>query len=881
MPVTDARTVATGSQDGLERHYIAFISYRHMPLDRAAAIRLQRFIERYVVPREYRDKTGGKRLGIVFRDEDELPLSSNLSSDIIRALDHSEYLIVICSPDLPKSQWCEAEIRHFLKTHDRDHLLAVLVDGDPDTSFSPHMLHIVDGEGNIVQDIEPLAANIAGGNHSIDRRVVTKEFTRLCAAIIGCPFDALWQRERRAMLARVIAVLSVGLVILAGFLSMLFFKNREIQSSLMATYVNTAIRAEADGDPSAALAYYAKVLDMQPGNGEARLGALIELQKYDWVYQEALSEEELQAVSIGPDHLDISSRTADVAWDGQSFSVSYEGKTYTCGYDMQISPSIEANENAQETPDSFSLKVCPVSYRGTVYLVAVYGGYVSFYREGETDAEGRNCALTERIDLAGMIEKSDPALQGPGGDPIYITNDYGWNREWCDIYAMRGHRQVIVQAGCASVIFDVTDGGILGCLDFVGIGGQVREFFSPDDEFVVITFDHPNPENEGDAEDLWPRLYVFRSDGEPLIAAKEARKHKIVCGELSENGEGILWAEGRTISLLDRFRGTADSATVNVVNTLAESAFDDSGRILSRDTGGQAARYRAARLRCLVENEYVEQPWLPIQVSGRFRMDADGTVLELLDGAGQAVDSVDLAGYFENEFGLNLIGSPDGDIAYVMGYYQDNFLRISLDDQGAAIAGVESLGITGGRFVEKMDAYPGGVLVAVDGGTVFNYRNSDTEACDAIEVMDIGSFWDLKICGDDLVAIIIDEMDHEHYNVQLWNFRANKYIANLEDSGYDYFSDLDYSDDGILSYYYCSQYLIGMDCEVESEGRRYWRLRGDAPDRRAVGALIDLTSYEIDPDQTLGAKATGFADLGNWSAYFGVEYPYEAPANAG
>ena len=157
-------------QQNQERNYIAFISYRHKPLDKEAAERIQRSIESYTVPKELRARFGASKLGLVFRDEDELPAASSLSDSITYALDHTQYLIVICTPDLPKSRWCEQEIRYFLQTHDRAHLLAVLVDGEPEQSFSPWMLHEFDDAGNILRDTEPLAANIAGANHTIDRR---------------------------------------------------------------------------------------------------------------------------------------------------------------------------------------------------------------------------------------------------------------------------------------------------------------------------------------------------------------------------------------------------------------------------------------------------------------------------------------------------------------------------------------------------------------------------------------------------------------------------------------------------------------------------------------------------------------------------------------
>ncbi len=212
-----------------ERSYAAFISYRHKPLDKEAAERIQKKIENYVVPKELREKAGGKKLGLVFRDEDELPASSSLTDSIYYALDHSRFLIVICTPDLPKSKWCEQEIHYFLKTHDRDHILAVLTDGDPAESFSPYLLHTFDADGNITGDREPLAANIAGPNHTIDRKVFRKEVVRLFAALIGCPFDELWQRERRAWTNRLLSAAGVALAVMAVFLGVVLNRNARIR----------------------------------------------------------------------------------------------------------------------------------------------------------------------------------------------------------------------------------------------------------------------------------------------------------------------------------------------------------------------------------------------------------------------------------------------------------------------------------------------------------------------------------------------------------------------------------------------------------------------------------------------------------------------------
>lgn len=202
--------------------YIAFISYRHKPLDSSVAKKIQRSIESFTVPAEYRDQVGGKRLGKVFRDEDELPASANLSESIRDALDHARFLIVICTPDLPQSHWCEEEIRYFLKTHDRDQLLAVLAEGEPQDSFSPYMLHTFDEEGNITGNVEPLAANL--------KQPYKKEFIRLCAAMLGCSFDALWQRDRRRKANIRMGVVAGTALLMTAFTSVVLVKNRQINA---------------------------------------------------------------------------------------------------------------------------------------------------------------------------------------------------------------------------------------------------------------------------------------------------------------------------------------------------------------------------------------------------------------------------------------------------------------------------------------------------------------------------------------------------------------------------------------------------------------------------------------------------------------------------
>lgn len=90
---------------GTEFEYAAFISYRHVDPDRRWAKWLHTQLETYRIPKQLIADSTSKRLGRVFRDEEELAASAQLSQEIDRALEQSRFLIVICSPRTPDSEW--------------------------------------------------------------------------------------------------------------------------------------------------------------------------------------------------------------------------------------------------------------------------------------------------------------------------------------------------------------------------------------------------------------------------------------------------------------------------------------------------------------------------------------------------------------------------------------------------------------------------------------------------------------------------------------------------------------------------------------------------------------------------------------------------------
>lgn len=212
----------------MERNYIAFISYRHIPRDMAIAKQLHSLIENYVIPKGLR-KSNAKKLGIVFRDQEELSASYDLSLDIQLALAHSEYLIVICSPGSSKSDWVQREIQYFLQTHDRSHVLTVLTDGEPGESFPAVLTQVYDEKTETFRETEPLAVDVRAKHLRGARYRLRKEYLRLVTAILGCSYDNLILREQRRLFLRMLSAAMAVCFVISCFLGILWNKNRQIE----------------------------------------------------------------------------------------------------------------------------------------------------------------------------------------------------------------------------------------------------------------------------------------------------------------------------------------------------------------------------------------------------------------------------------------------------------------------------------------------------------------------------------------------------------------------------------------------------------------------------------------------------------------------------
>lgn len=209
--------------------YDAFISYRHVEPDRQWAKWLHKALETYRVPPKLVAKKGvARRLKRIFRDEEELSASADLSYEIDNALEQSRFLILVCSSRTPESKWVNAEVLRFREMGRHDRILALLIEGEPGEAFPSALCEIRraatdirGGKVDRLEEIEPLAADVRSTRIDSPRYVKRMAKLRLLATLLGCRFDDLRQREHQRQLHRygLAATLLVALLITVSVLA--------------------------------------------------------------------------------------------------------------------------------------------------------------------------------------------------------------------------------------------------------------------------------------------------------------------------------------------------------------------------------------------------------------------------------------------------------------------------------------------------------------------------------------------------------------------------------------------------------------------------------------------------------------------------------------
>ena len=175
----------------------AFISYKRE--DEQWAKWLQKKLEGYKLPAIVRGPHSGlpKYLRPIFRDGTDLSggiLADQLHQELLR----SRFLIVICSPNATRSEWVNKEAQTFIDEGRLEQIIPFIVGGTPHSS-DPAEECFPKALREIPAEKELLGINV----NEVGRSMA---FIRLVATMLGVRFDTLWQRHRRDLIRRRIAL---------------------------------------------------------------------------------------------------------------------------------------------------------------------------------------------------------------------------------------------------------------------------------------------------------------------------------------------------------------------------------------------------------------------------------------------------------------------------------------------------------------------------------------------------------------------------------------------------------------------------------------------------------------------------------------------------
>ena len=757
------------------RHYSAFISYRHLEPDAYVAERLQRMLESYRPPKGAGVKD---RIEYVFLDRAELPTSKSLDQSLKDALHNSDYLIVILSEKYKESIWCMEEIRVFKEIHGGrvDRILPVLVQGEPadalpgEICFEEYAETGPDGTERVVRkELEPLCCDVRGNSRKEIDRKLKVEFLRLAAPMLGCGFDDLYQRHRRREKQRQAVLTGSAFALLTAILAVVLasyhkvsVSQRQYRQSLLTSYTLTGTERSGEQDGREAMAYYAKVLKDDRMNGDARTGALLELQKQAWIVR----EEEGEAVPAAGEE-----QTCTIDIDENTITVRMaDGASYVMPRPTGVSSDLKARSSYGSGEDSLPA-VAPVAGEGGTRFAVYFGGYLYLYEPlgGAGGGGAIECAAARTADLGTLFAEN------------YSIYNYRYD---ANLYVSPSGTRLALRSDNAFAMVDIASWTILHVRDVGPFTWKALLFSPQEDRYAVCRLASTDFGNNG------PIVEIFGMDGAKWGTSEKDTKYDFVGAGFSRDGNRILWARTNRISLLSGTNADRVSAELVTDRPVTKVTMQEDGSFTAEFAGGEVKRYRVVS-------------FVP------------------------AADTAQVS--FEES--------------------EDNAYR-NIDE-----AERKQLEETLGRQILFKAPYPGGSAVAATGGTVFLFRDGETEPFRAIETEHSGMIFQITADGQSMLVIGIMEEDGDEF-LEIWDYDQGLHFTNLKE---DYLGrEIKIGEDGTL-YYRRNAPAYGVD-EI-----RALRLAAPEPDEAAVRLLESLTSGGLDDSLRMEIKDPAYdSDMGNW-----------------
>jgi tetratricopeptide (TPR) repeat protein len=178
--------------------YRAFLSYSHR--DAAWGKWLHAALESYRIDKDLvgRETSAGmvpKTLRPIFRDREDFSAGHSLTEQTNSALESSQFMIVLCSPNAARSQYVNEEIRRFKALGRGGRVIPIIIDGDPEGEcFPPALRYGIGADGTLTdQREEPIAADARPQG---DGKEIAK--LKLVAGLLGVSLDEIVRRAERA-----------------------------------------------------------------------------------------------------------------------------------------------------------------------------------------------------------------------------------------------------------------------------------------------------------------------------------------------------------------------------------------------------------------------------------------------------------------------------------------------------------------------------------------------------------------------------------------------------------------------------------------------------------------------------------------------------------
>ena len=215
----------------MEEYDICIIAVRE---DAPVAHRLACSIRRYRLPGSAAlpDQTADYRR--ICEDTEGEPFSEEKT----RILDHSRFLIIICSPLTKENKDILDRLTWFRERNRGEHIIAVIVRGEPADAFpegfiEQQVVRTILPDMTVrerIETIEPIAADLRADQPWRLAQLMRYETVRITASVLGIHPDVLEQRHRARIRRRILAAAGTAAVIFltaAGIFLRLGFIARE------------------------------------------------------------------------------------------------------------------------------------------------------------------------------------------------------------------------------------------------------------------------------------------------------------------------------------------------------------------------------------------------------------------------------------------------------------------------------------------------------------------------------------------------------------------------------------------------------------------------------------------------------------------------------